>query len=312
MKTIIITTLLLITSLTYGADVNLNIDYNVDGVPFELDKEYVNKDGIKYKISRFQYYMCEFQLDDTQLDGTYILANASMPSYPLGNINVSSIDNINISFGVEEEENIGKDPNRYSMFHPLAPKNPSMHWGWSAGYRFWAIEGFSDPDGDGEYDKSFQFHILGDESFRTLSLPVNSTEENGTIDINLSFNIQEILAPVDMTTFGVHHDFYNNSQPIRDLINNFAESEVVTSESITSVEFENSISISPNPTTGYLNIPSEHLNSRFEIVSLTGDALLSGKISSSVLDLEELPTGTYFLKIFDAKGIIRTTKFVKN
>ncbi|MFN3195960.1 MAG: MbnP family protein [Chlorobiota bacterium] len=235
MKTIIITTLLLITSLTYAAEVNLNINYNVDGVPFELDKEYVNKDGIKYKISRFQYYMCEFQLDDTQLDGTYILANASMPSYPLGNINVSSIDNINISFGVEEEENIGKDPNRYSMFHPLAPKNPSMHWGWSAGYRFWAIEGFSDPDGDGEYDKSFQFHILGDESFRTLSLPVNSTEENGTIDINLSFNIQEILAPVDMTTFGVHHDFYNNSQPIRDLINNFAESEVVTSEAITSV-----------------------------------------------------------------------------
>lgn len=311
MKTIIIT-LLLITSFTYGAEVNLKINYNVDGVPFQLDKEYVNKDGIKYKISRFQYYMCEFELDETQLDGTYILANASMPSYPLGNIDVSSINNIKISFGVEEEENIGKDPNRYSMFHPLAPKNPSMHWGWSAGYRFWAIEGFSDPDGDGEYDKSFQFHILGDESFRTLSLPVNSTEENGTIDINLSFNIQEILAPVDMTTFGVHHDFYNNSQPIRDLINNFAESEVVTSEAITSVESDNSISISPNPTTGYLNIPSGHMNSKFEIVSLTGDALLSGDISSNVLDLEELPIGTYFLRIFDANGIIRTTKFVKN
>jgi hypothetical protein len=311
MKTIIIT-LLLITSFTYGAEVNLNIDYNVDGVPFQLDKEYVNKDGIKYKISRFQYYMCEFELDDTQLNGTYILANASMPSYSLGNVDLSSINNIKISFGVEEEENIGKDPNRYSMFHPLAPKNPSMHWGWSAGYRFWAIEGFSDPDGDGEYDKSFQFHILGDESFRTLSLPVNSTEENGTIDINLSFNIQEILAPVDMTTFGIHHDFYNNSQPIRDLINNFAESEVVTSEITTSVESDNSISISPNPTTGYLNIPSEHLNSKFEIVSLAGDALLSGNISSNILDLEELPTGTYFLRIFDAKGIIRTTKFVKN
>jgi hypothetical protein len=311
MKKLIITTLILIASIASAAEVNLNIDYNVDGVPFEFDKEYVNKNGVKYKISRFQYYMCQFELDDNLLEGTYVLANAGLESYSLGNIDISNVNNISLSFGVEEEENIGKDPNRFGMFHPLAPKNPSMHWGWSAGYRFWAIEGFSDPDGDGEYDKSIQYHILGDESFRTLSFTVNAQEVDGTIDIMLDFDIQELLAPVDMTTFGIYHEFYNNSQQVRDLIDNFGESDVVTSETTTSVELSQSISISPNPTTDYLNVDAKHVNSDFEIISLNGNVVQTGSVNSSIIEIIDLTVGTYFLRILDNSGVIKTAKFVK-
>src|SRR6056297_2371035 len=111
MKKIIIAVLIAMTSSLSAAEVNLNIDYNVDGVPFEYDKEYVNADGIKYKVTRFEFYMCQFKLDDTVLEGTYVLANAAYTKHTLGNLDIEQVNKFGVSFGVEAEENIGKDPN---------------------------------------------------------------------------------------------------------------------------------------------------------------------------------------------------------
>ncbi len=38
--------------------------------------------------------------------------------------------------------------------HPLAPKSPSMHWNWNAGYVFLRLDGLVDVDGDGAVDAS--------------------------------------------------------------------------------------------------------------------------------------------------------------
>lgn len=322
MKKIILAVLFIITGILSAAEVNLIIDYNIDGVPFEYDKEYVNADGIKYKITRFEYYMCEFKLDDTVLEGTYVLANAAYTKHTLGNLDIEQVNKFGVSFGVAEEDNIGKDPNRFGMFHPLAPKNPSMHWGWSAGYRFWAIEGRADPDGDGEYDKSFQFHILGDEAFRSVVLEVGAQankgvvkvgtqSKDGVIDIKMDFDIQKLLAPVDMTKFGIYHEFYNNSQEVRDVIDNFTESEVVTSEIQTTVAMLNSIAISPNPTTDYLNVGDIYMNSNYDIISLDGTSVQSGKIANDIIKVGNIATGTYILRIYDKNSVLNTAKFVK-
>jgi len=322
MKKIIIAVLLAMTCTMSAAEVNLNIDYNVDGVPFEYNKEYINTDGIKYKVTRFEFYMCQFKLDDTVLEGTYVLANAQYNKYTLGNFDIDQVNKLGISFGVEAEENIGKDPNRFGMFHPLAPKNPSMHWGWAAGYRFWAIEGFSDPDGDGEYDKSFQFHILGDEAFRSVLFDVGAEaiksvakegiqSEGGVVDIKLGFNIQKLLAPVDMTKFGIYHQFYNDSQEVRDVIDNFTESDVVTSETQTSIAMFNNIEISPNPTTDFLNIGNEFITASYDIISLEGTTVQSGNIDNDIIKVGDISTGTYILRIYDKKNVLNTAKFVK-
>ncbi len=322
MKKIILAVLLAMTYTFSAAEVNLNIDYNVDGVPFQLDKEYINADGIKYKVTRFEFYMCQFKFDETVLEDTYVLANTSYPSYFLGDIDLENVKNFSVSFGVEAKDNIGKDPNRFEIFHPLAPKNPSMHWGWAAGYRFWAIEGISDPDGDGKYDKSFQFHVLGDEAFRSVVLEVGAQtnkglvkvgtqSKDGVIDIKMGFDIQKLLAPVDMTKFGVHHEFYNNSQEVRDLINNFAESDVVTSETKTSVAMFNNIEISPNPTTDFLNVGNEFITASYDIISLEGTTVQSGNIDNDLIKVGDIATGTYILRIYDKNNVLNTAKFVK-
>mgnify|MGYP000067756848 CR=1 FL=1 len=198
------------------------------------------------------------------------------------------------------------------MGHPLANQMPNMHWGWAAGYRFWLVEGFSDPDGDGEFDKSFQYHALGDEALRTISFETNAESVNGVLDLNIDFDIQKLLTPIDMTQFGIYHELYNNSQEIRDFIDNITPSKAISSQTITSVEVvENSLSISPNPAEDFLNVTDEYLNSSYDIISLDGNNVLSGYITNSQIKLEAIPSGTYIVRIYDENEMTSTAKFVK-
>ena len=312
MKRLILATIMALTIGTISAaEVNLNIDYHVDDKEFQMNQEYTNTKDINYKITRLEYYICGFKFDDLELDN-YLLANGNYESYLLGEYDINEINRVTMSFGVKKEDNINQDPNKYGPLHPLGPKDPSMHWGWAAGYRFWVVEGVVDNDKDGIYDKSFQYHILGDEAFRTMSFDVNTVSKSGVIDINLDFDIQKLLLPVDMTKFVAYHDFYNNLPEIRDFINNISASEVITSKTISSVESkENNIDIYPNPTTNYLIVGQGYLNSEYEIIAIDGNLAQAGTINNSQINLENLISGTYLIRISDSKGKINTAKFVK-
>ncbi len=313
MKSLLLATILvLFTGTLSAAEVNLNLDYHVDGKEFKMNQEYTNTKDINYKITRFEYYMCGLKFDDLELDN-YILANGNYENYSLGEYDINEINRVTMSFGVKKEDNINQDPNKYGPLHPLGPKNPSMHWGWAAGYRFWVVEGVVDHDKDGIYDKSFQYHILGDEAFRTMSFDVDAVSKSGVIDINIDFDIQKLLLPVDMTKFVAYHDFYNNLPEIREFINNIEESDVITSKTTSSVEMANkSIELFPNPTVNFLNLGSQYLNSSYDIITIDGLTAQSGTINSNIIELKDLTTGTYFIRISDSKGNINTAKFVKN
>lgn len=313
MKNIIITVILMLSyGISSSTEINLNIDYNVDGQEFEMNKEYTNTKGIKYKITRFEYYMCGFELDGVDLD-KYLLVNGNYESYSLGSYDLDKANNVKMSFGVKKEDNIDQDPSKYGPLHPLGPKDPSMHWGWAAGYRFWVVEGVVDHDNDGIYDKSFQYHVLGDEAFRTMSFDIDAVSQDGVLNINMDFDLQKLLLPVDMTKFVAYHDFYNNSQELRDFINNITSSGVITSKTTSSVEsIENNIEVYPNPAADYLIISEKYLNSNFNIVAIDGTILLSGTINSNHINLENLVSGTYLIRISELNGNIKTAKFVKN
>ncbi|PKL80654.1 MAG: hypothetical protein CVV25_03900 [Ignavibacteriae bacterium HGW-Ignavibacteriae-4] len=303
--------LILTTSASMSTEINLNFDFNVDGKEFKKNEVYTNTNGIKFKVTRFEYYMCGFELNEKPLN-LYLLVDGDYPNYSLGDNDINELSKIGMSFGVKIEDNIGKDPNMYSPFHALGPKDPSMHWGWNAGYRFWAIEGLSDPDGDGQFDKSFQYHILGDESFRSLSFDLNAIKTDGAINVEIDFNLQKLLAPIDMTQFGIFHDFYNNSKEIRDLVDNIIPSGAISIKSTSSVESnENNIELYPNPTTNYLKVGQEYLNSNYSIIALDGNLVQAGTINNSQINLENLISGTYLIRISDSKGKINMAKFVK-
>lgn len=61
------------------------------------------------------------------------------------------------------------------------------------------------------------------------SFDLDASVNNGYIDIMVDFNIQKLLARVDMTQFGIFHNFYNNSQEVRDMVDNIIPSGSITS-----------------------------------------------------------------------------------
>lgn len=312
MKKSLLILIFMLSALAINAEeVYLNIDYNVDGKEFVTNKVYTNSKGINYKVVHLYYYMFGFKLDDKYIN-KYILATADSSRHNLGELDVQSVDKLTISYGVSSFDNIGVDPNNFPPDHPLAPQNQTMHWGWAAGYRFWLVDGFSDPDGDGVFDKSFQYHVLGNEALRTLEFDVNTKSKNGVVDLNIDFDVQKLLSTVDMNEYGIYHEFYNNSPEVRAFINNIIPSAAISTKATTSVEVNtNSISVSPNPANDYLNLGNEYLNKEFDIISINGNVLKNGRLDENQIQISDLTTGTYFLRIYDEKGILKTAKFVK-
>ena len=101
----------------------------------------------------------------SQATGVYILANASQVlEVDLGSFDVTNVEAIKFSVGVNEPEN-HEDPTKWDSNHPLYPKSPSMHWGWASGYRFVALEGKT---GD-QLNKTFEIHALGDDNYHKIS-----------------------------------------------------------------------------------------------------------------------------------------------
>lgn len=58
----------------------------------------------------------------------------------------------------------------------------------------------------------------------------------------------------------------------------------------------------PNPTNGWLNIPSAEASSDFSVFNLQGQLLLTGKLNGKAINLEELKSGTYILQVSGREG----------
>ena len=72
------------------------------------------------------------------------------------------------------------------------------------------------------------------------------------------------------------------------------------------------IQIYPNPTSEVLNIASKAPLSMAQIFDINGREIMSEKKNLSNLLVSKLPTGVYFIRVYDEKGRFATLKFVKN
>lgn len=294
-------------------EVDLKINYHIDGKTLKYGEVYTNKNNINFKVARFQYYICGVELNDKKIDGLYILANGFRPSYSLGEFENEVITKIKFDLGVDSSNNVGVDPNSFPIFHALAPKNPSMHWGWSAGYRFWAIEGVSDPDGDGTFDKSFQYHVIGDDALKSVSLNVDTKKIDDKININIDFDVQKLLSVVDMSTFSVYHGFSQQYPEIKEFVTNISSSNAITIPSINSIENQEltQAKLYPNPSSSVINLNGDLLNTSYEILDINGNILKSGEVSTNSISIGDIDQGIYFV-IFKRDGYsIENIKFIK-
>ncbi len=243
------------TAFAQTSQVVFSFDHKVGTDPLVLNETvfpiWNNK---KVILTRAEFYISEVEIHHPDslimpLTDQYLLVDAKNPAaeFDLGVWPVEAAHGVTLHLGVPASVN-HNDPASYPANHPLAPQNPTMHWGWSAGYRFMAIEGKVDNNGDGVPETSFEFHNLFDELYRSLELTGTKTAENGVLHVHFVLDYVQLFKNMAMTGSLIQHGKF---APNIAMMNNAATQNfiVMPTASATHEVETNSLNIkaSPNP-----------------------------------------------------------------
>jgi hypothetical protein len=92
---------------------------------------------------------------------------------------------------------------------------------------------------------------------------------------------------------------WSNNNWLADINDTILPKQIILDCSVLSVISTSnySIPVYPNPTTGRIHFASQYVNESFTVYSLLGTIVKSGKITVNEIDLSDLTTGMYILKI---------------
>ena len=180
----------------------------VNGEAFVYDQDYemnVGNTEITYSFNRSAFYVSGITL--TKLDGgtttipdSYLYVTPETKEYEIGEIDEALYTRVSFNIGVDTAANAA-DPTLQNADHPLAPKNPSMHWSWNTGYIFMALEG-NWSDSDGSFG-TFVFHIGLDELLRTVNIDLTPNivaQEGKPAVVHMNLDYAKIISAVDLRT----------------------------------------------------------------------------------------------------------------
>lgn len=284
-------------------EVVLQLNHKVNGQPFILGQTY-EVDSTQVSFDRLQYYMCDFVVthdggQETALTDKYILVNADDNEvHSLGEWDIQSVESVSFGIGVDAAHNVGIDPTTYPAGHPLAPQQPSMHWGWASGYRFLAFEGFS---GDNLSNQS-QVHALGDANFFHQSHAVFGESAGDALVLSLEANYAHLFVALPLDDGFFEHGTTGAAAKMmvnmRDLV----------FETGTAAEIEhpvaNEIRIFPNPTTEFIYIDGAEFceAKQWVIYDAAGKSLLEGMMNANEpISVQHLQPGVYHMVIDDTR-----------
>lgn len=282
-------------------NVSLKINHNLGSSAFALNQTTTNNLGNSFTVTRLQYYISEIKLTHdggmiTNVPNTYILVDATTTTnVALGSFNITNLESISFGIGVEAPIN-NADPNLQPSSHPLAPKSPSMHWGWSAGYRFVAIEGNTGTN----MNQIWQIHALGNRNYRTQSVITTGSIQNGILVTELDADYTQGLAGITVNSNLLTHGEFNEAAT---LLANF-QSGVFTQTTVGLNENNQkliSFGVSPNPSNGQvrLTVHNTYSNLSYKVMDMVGREIMNGVLEN---------TGNHFLSI-DKKGIYMINLF---
>jgi len=243
------------TTFAQNNQIVFSFDHKVGAEPLVLNQTifpiWNNK---KVIITRAQFYISEIGIhlaDGTEMPVTdqYLLVNANAPTaeFDLGSWPVNAAHGATLHLGVPQTVNHG-DPATYPAGHPLALQNPTMHWGWTSGYRFMAIEGKVDNNGDGIPETTFEYHNLGDALYKSLELTGMKEAENGVLHMHFVIDYAQLFKNMSMSGNLIQH---GSAAANIAMMNNAATQNfiVLATTSATHEVINNSLNLkaSPNP-----------------------------------------------------------------
>lgn len=201
---------LALSTVSYAQqDVKIKLMHQYNGQPFVQGQEYVDGQGRTVRIDRAEFYISQFSLEHdggqvTTLPDLYVLGRPTQIEYPMDNLNITTLEAINYTLGVDSINNFG-DPALWPATHPLALQNPSMHWGWAFGYKFLVLDGMIDSDGDNVPDEPFSMHVIGSEFERDVTLQTAGESNGSVLDIHIIVDYYNWISTMDLTAVGIQH-----------------------------------------------------------------------------------------------------------
>lgn len=283
-------------------NVYLQINHKLGTAPFGFNAATTNNLTEDFDVTRLEYYISEITLIhdggmETTASGTYVLANAgTQVNEMIGSFSITTLEGVRFGIGVDAAAN-HLDPSAYAMTHPLAPKSPSMHWGWNSGYRFVALEGNS---GSG-LNQIFQIHALGDNYYQQTTVNTAGYMNGTDLVVVLDADYEMALKDISVINGPITHGDFDEAIP---LLSNFNTD--VFSEGTFTVGTEASLSqnlnfvVAPNPNAGNctLRVDGETVGTEVYVREVTGRLIGTYQVpASGQVELNLDTQGLYFVSL---------------
>ena len=318
MKTLIISLALsLIASFSFGQTaVQLKFNHFLGDNGFSMNSESANNIGSKFNVNRLQYYISKISIvhDEgtvTEVSDVYILVNASQSTaVDLGNFDITNVEAINFSVGVNTPQN-NQNPAQWPSSHALAPKNPSMHWGWSAGYRFVAMEGKAGES----LSTTYEIHALGNSNYHDISIPTGATDDNGTLVIEINADYNRAIEDIDVTKGPISHGEINQAAQLlrnfRDYVFTSTDGQGNTLASVRDQKL-NAARVYPNPSNGAITVQlgeESDLADEYIVYDMSGKVIATEAIANSrKIEIVIEADGLYFIELRNSGNAISRSK----
>lgn len=267
--------------------------------------------GVAMSIDDFNYYISNVHIihdggQDLSLADTVFIVKANDNILNLGMLNVTNIEAIDFGVGVPPSLN-HEDISQYNEGDPLSWQNPSMHWGWTSGYKFLLVDGYGDSNNDGTEDELFQIHSLGDANYKNVSMTVIPTVSATHITVVINCNLDEWLFGVNPGSVGVHHGETGVNASVMNNIDNRPVFTMPGNAGIDdNMESAGTVTYSVNSESVSFNWKDVAKAENFRLIDLAGKVIESGKATEFEGNhTSQIGTsGSYFFYLLDSNGAI--------
>jgi hypothetical protein len=299
MKTLFTSILSILVLSAYAqTNVVLNIEHRINQNPFAFNDERTAPGGYAFDVDRLEYYISDIQIvhdggQTTDVDDVWLLVDAGNDvNFDLGDHSFTTIEGINFYIGVGPDVN-NADPSQWPNGHALAPQNPSMHWGWSSGYRFVAMEG-----GAGNNTAfTYEVHALGNNNYNQVQITTDAIDNGNSKEIVIYADYARALNSIDVSSGLILHA--TNGQAIT-FLDNFADHVFFPASalSVEDAEFKGVFDVYPNPAESLGQVSyrfDEEGDYTISVLNAQGQLIYSERIvsKSGLHTLPEVARGQY-------------------